>query len=85
MWQLCGWGRVAICITFHKRGFDFFLYHCTSIRQFSKLRDYCKAPVWIQTATVEETPRSDQEWAHSRIKTMTNFIKLLLVLHGQRN
>jgi hypothetical protein len=28
MWQLCGWGRVDICMTFHKRAFDF-LYHCT--------------------------------------------------------
>jgi hypothetical protein len=25
----CGWGRVDICMTFHKRAFDFFLYHCT--------------------------------------------------------
>jgi hypothetical protein len=24
MWQLCGWGRVDICMTFHKRAFDFF-------------------------------------------------------------
>jgi hypothetical protein len=24
MWQLCGWGRVAIRMTFHKRAFDFF-------------------------------------------------------------
>jgi hypothetical protein len=39
MWQLCGWGMVDICMTFHKRAFDFFLYHCRLIRQFSKLRD----------------------------------------------
>jgi hypothetical protein len=25
MWQLCGWGRVDICMTFHKRAFDFFI------------------------------------------------------------
>jgi hypothetical protein len=25
MWQLCEWGRVNICMTFHKRAFDFFL------------------------------------------------------------
>jgi hypothetical protein len=25
MWQLCEWGRVDICITFHKRAFDFFI------------------------------------------------------------
>jgi hypothetical protein len=25
MWQLCGWGRVDICMTFHKRAFVFFL------------------------------------------------------------
>jgi hypothetical protein len=24
MWELCGWGRVDICMTFHKRAFDFF-------------------------------------------------------------
>jgi hypothetical protein len=24
MWQLCGWGRVDICMTFHMRAFDFF-------------------------------------------------------------
>jgi hypothetical protein len=24
MWQLCGWGMVDICMTFHKRAFDFF-------------------------------------------------------------
>jgi hypothetical protein len=24
MWQLCEWGRVDICMTFHKRAFDFF-------------------------------------------------------------
>jgi hypothetical protein len=29
MWQLCGWGMVDICMRFHKRAFDFFLYHCT--------------------------------------------------------
>jgi hypothetical protein len=23
MWQLCGWGRVDISMTFHKRAFDF--------------------------------------------------------------
>jgi hypothetical protein len=23
MWQLCGWGRVDICMTFRKRAFDF--------------------------------------------------------------
>jgi hypothetical protein len=23
MWQLCEWGRVDICMTFHKRAFDF--------------------------------------------------------------
>jgi hypothetical protein len=40
MWQLCGWGRIDIFLTFHKRAFDFFLYHCTLIWQFSKLRDY---------------------------------------------
>jgi hypothetical protein len=31
IWQLCGWGIVDICMTFHLRAFDF---------QFSKLRDY---------------------------------------------
>jgi hypothetical protein len=25
MWQLCGWGRVDLCMTFHKRAFDFFI------------------------------------------------------------
>jgi hypothetical protein len=25
MWQLCGWGRFDICMTFHKRTFDFFI------------------------------------------------------------
>jgi hypothetical protein len=25
MWQLCGWGRVNICMTFHMRAFDFFI------------------------------------------------------------
>jgi hypothetical protein len=25
MWQLCGWDRVDICMTFHKRAFDFFI------------------------------------------------------------
>jgi hypothetical protein len=29
MWQLCEWGRLDICMTFHKLAFDFFLYHCT--------------------------------------------------------
>jgi hypothetical protein len=24
MWQLRGWGRVDICMTFHKGAFDFF-------------------------------------------------------------
>jgi hypothetical protein len=24
MWQLCEWDRVDICMTFHKRAFDFF-------------------------------------------------------------
>jgi hypothetical protein len=24
MWQMCEWGRVDICMTFHKRVFDFF-------------------------------------------------------------
>jgi hypothetical protein len=24
MWQLCEWDRVDICMTFYKRGFDFF-------------------------------------------------------------
>jgi hypothetical protein len=24
MWQLSGWGRVDICMTFHMRAFDFF-------------------------------------------------------------
>jgi hypothetical protein len=24
MWQLYGWGRVDICMTFHKRAFDYF-------------------------------------------------------------
>jgi hypothetical protein len=24
MWQRCGWGRVVICMTFHKRAFNFF-------------------------------------------------------------
>jgi hypothetical protein len=24
MWQLCGWDIVDICMTFHRRGFDFF-------------------------------------------------------------
>jgi hypothetical protein len=40
MWQLCGWGTIDICMTFHKRALDIFLYHCTLIWQFSKLRDY---------------------------------------------
>jgi hypothetical protein len=22
VWQLCGWGRADICMTFHKRAFD---------------------------------------------------------------
>jgi hypothetical protein len=25
MWQLRGWGMVDICMTFHKRAFDFFI------------------------------------------------------------
>jgi hypothetical protein len=25
MWQLCGWGRVDICMTFHKRALNFFI------------------------------------------------------------
>jgi hypothetical protein len=25
MWQLCGWGRVDNCMTFHKRAFNFFI------------------------------------------------------------
>jgi hypothetical protein len=25
MWQLCGWGRVDICMIFHMRAFDFFI------------------------------------------------------------
>jgi hypothetical protein len=32
MWQLCGWGRVDICMTFHKRAFNFFLYHLTILK-----------------------------------------------------
>jgi hypothetical protein len=24
MWQMCRWGTVDICMTFHKRPFDFF-------------------------------------------------------------
>jgi hypothetical protein len=31
MWQVCAWGIVVICMTFHKHPFDF-LYntiHCT--------------------------------------------------------
>jgi hypothetical protein len=28
MWQLCGWGRVDISMTFHKRAFDFFTHNC---------------------------------------------------------
>jgi hypothetical protein len=24
MWQLCGWGIIDICMTFHMRAFDFF-------------------------------------------------------------
>jgi hypothetical protein len=24
MWQLCGWDRVDICMTYNKRAFDFF-------------------------------------------------------------
>jgi hypothetical protein len=24
MWRLCGWGIVDICMTFHRRAFDFF-------------------------------------------------------------
>jgi hypothetical protein len=24
IWQLCEWDRVDICMTFHKRAFDFF-------------------------------------------------------------
>jgi hypothetical protein len=32
MWQLCGWGRVDICMTFHMRAFDFFFLYivCTA-------------------------------------------------------
>jgi hypothetical protein len=26
MWQLCGWGRADICMTFHMRAFDFFIH-----------------------------------------------------------
>jgi hypothetical protein len=29
MEQLRGWGRVDICMTFHMRAFNFFLFHCT--------------------------------------------------------
>jgi hypothetical protein len=25
IWQLYGWGRVDICMTFHMRAFDFFI------------------------------------------------------------
>jgi hypothetical protein len=25
MWQLCEWDRVDICMTFHKRSFDFLI------------------------------------------------------------
>jgi hypothetical protein len=25
IWQLCGWGRVNIRMTFHNRAFDFFI------------------------------------------------------------
>jgi hypothetical protein len=25
MWQVCAWGIVVICMTFHKRPFDFFI------------------------------------------------------------
>jgi hypothetical protein len=25
MWQLCRWGRVDNCMTFHKRAFNFFI------------------------------------------------------------
>jgi hypothetical protein len=32
MWQLCGWGRVDICMTFHMRAFDFFF--CSTVSEF---------------------------------------------------
>jgi hypothetical protein len=32
MRQPCGWGRVDICMTFHMRAFDFFLYSLYSER-----------------------------------------------------
>jgi hypothetical protein len=25
MWQLCGWGRVDICMAFHMHAFEFFI------------------------------------------------------------
>jgi hypothetical protein len=25
MWRLCGWGIVDICMTFHRRAFEFFI------------------------------------------------------------
>jgi hypothetical protein len=32
MWQLCGWGRVDLCMTFHKRAFDFFYTICAIMK-----------------------------------------------------
>jgi hypothetical protein len=34
MWQLCGWGRVDICMTFHMRAFDFFFYIVCTARDW---------------------------------------------------
>jgi hypothetical protein len=34
MWELCGWGRVDTCMTFHMSAFYFFLYHCTFTCKF---------------------------------------------------
>jgi hypothetical protein len=34
MWQLCGWGRVVICMTFHKRAFDLLNSRTVSVKFF---------------------------------------------------
>jgi hypothetical protein len=38
MWQLCGWGRVDIYVTFHKRAFDFFIPLHTDLTIFKIAR-----------------------------------------------
>jgi hypothetical protein len=39
MWQLYGWDRVDICMTFHTRAFDFFITLHINLT-ISKLGDY---------------------------------------------